>query len=229
MPFDDKLSRLCLKLYPDWPPPPVVEHQTDPIVFHPDDDEREWLTYTPQEWLDYKLSIPNDGRQRVYTHPEVEYKLTKQELEFVEDSSLNTLCNPVLCPNYFKRATSYLTSDYEVSYRFVWLGLQMLWVQYGFPKLPINALLQDDFLLFMFEPLIFKPFITYWGTPPDDFWIKLSEIMEGENHHTLHRGFDLFFSSQGRIFPPPILYEEIMDPEPESLYLPKAFWNYVET
>lgn len=228
MPFDDKLSRFCLKKYPDWPPKHKVEYQADHIEFHPDEDEVKWLTYTPQEWLEYKINIPNDGRERVNTHPEVEYKLTKEELEFAKESSINILCNPILCPNYFEKVTSFLDSKDEAEFRFQWLWLQMDWIQFGFPRLPSNALLENDFLMFIFEPMIYKPFIEYWGIPPDDFWIKFSDYSEGENLGTLYRGFIIYFYSQGRIFPPPHLYHAEEDPNPTSLYLPDRFWENLE-
>ncbi|MFW9779817.1 MAG: hypothetical protein ACFFE8_13260 [Candidatus Heimdallarchaeota archaeon] len=225
MPFDDKLSQLCLKRFPDWPPQHMVEYQTDHVEFRPTDRDKKWLTYTPQEWLDYKINVPRDGRERVFIHPDVKYKLTKEEFDFTVTRSPGFLCNPVLCPDYFKASTSYLSSEDEVELRYVWLVLQISWVGFGFPRLPGNALLDNSFLFFVFEPLIFNPFIQYWGIPPDDFWIKLSDLLQKNTEHTLLNGFVLYFYSQGSIFPPPELYNEIEDSNPCSLYFAPGFWD----
>ena len=77
----------------------------------------------------------------------------------------------------------------------------------------------------IFSRLIYDPFIQYWGNPPEDFWVKLSYILEQENQSFIHKGLVLLFHSKGRIFPPPDLYDHQTDPKPESLYLPEEFWE----
>ncbi len=90
----------------------------------------------------------------------------------------------------------------EASLQFSW-NWHCNWLVYGYPQLPRVIWDKNDFILDIFEDLIYKPFMGYWSTIPDKFWIILSNALEGENHHRLLKAFVLYFHSIGRIFPSP--------------------------
>jgi hypothetical protein len=215
MVYDDPLSQKSLKHASNWPPRSWLEWWGDPEIIK---DELNKKAFNFDKWLEYKKQTPNDGLSRIYEHPEVEYKLTEDELIAYTDN--RELCNPELCP---KKWEKYIQDYGEVGKRLWWLIWQVHWVSFGYPYLPKVVWESKNLYLEIFQQLIFNPFIKQWGVPPDDFWVKLSYHFEEDNRGRLHRGFVLIFESQGRIFPPPDLYDSYEDPDPWSLTMPQEF------
>ena len=220
MVYEDLLSQRSLEVDPNWPPEFWFKEYdlTSTTV----EKKLVELEFNLDEWLEYKQSMPNDGRHRPHQHPKVEYPLTDEELKALEQKHI-ILCSPILCPKDWESYSQ--TCDGEVDKRFWWLGMQMGWVEYGYPPIPRIIWEHHRFFLRIYSLLVYEPFIEKWGVPPDDFWIKLSYHLEQENHEMDHRGLILIFKSHGRIFPTPRLYEYDRDPEPESLYLPFSYWG----
>lgn len=220
MVYDDPLSQKSLEESPNWPPRIWTLKGSIGLSKRAIDEELAQLNFDFEEWLEYKLNVPNDNRPRPHHHPEVEYPLTEEELQALKEEW--NLCNPVLCPKQWEESAKQYD---EVEKRFWWLGLQEGWVRYGYPRPPDVLWQLNKYTFKTFVPLIYEPFIKWWGEPPDDFWVKLSYMLEQENHRFLHRCFVLLYHSQGKIFPAPDLYELIEDPEPGSLILPEQFWK----
>jgi hypothetical protein len=218
MVYDDPLSRKSLAIQPHWPPEFwFKEYELTTINVEKKLAE---FKFDLDEWLNYKQSVPNDGRHRPHRHPKVEYPLTDEELEALEKKHI--LCSPVLCPKSWEKSEQKYGEFYK---RFWWLGLQMGWVEYGYPPIPNIIWEHHGFFLKIYSLLVYEPFIENWGVPPDDFWIKLSYHLEQNNHEMDHRGLILIFKSQGRIFPSPRLYDYEKDPDHQSLFLPANFWK----
>lgn len=215
--YDDPLSQKSLKHASNWPPRSWLERWGNPEYIK---DELIQTKFDFNIWFEHKRQIPNDGHPRLYNHPEVEYQLTKEELQAFKDNL--ELCNPKLCP---KKWGNYIQTFGEFERRFWWLIWQEYWISFGYPLLPKFIWESKECFLKILNQLIYKPFIEEWGDPPDDFWVKLSYHLEADNRSRLHRGFVLIFESQGRIFPPPDLYDYRNDPKPKSLYLPRNFWE----
>lgn len=220
MVYDDPLSQKSLTDNPKWPPRRWLEENY--MGCSPASIEEELIrkNFNFEAWLDYKMNVPNDSRPRPHHHPDVEYPLTNEELKALNEE--RTLCNPILCPKKWKE---YAQQFDEVEQRFWWLGLLENWVRFGYPQPPDVLWNSNKYVLKVFTSLIFNPFIKWWGIPPDDFWVKLSYIIEQENHRFLQRAFVLYFQSQGKIFPAPDLYSRKNDSDPGSLYLNKEFWK----
>ncbi len=218
MEYKDRLSQKCVPFLPHWPPSYWIEQEIDESII---EAELAQVNFNLEEWLKYKLQVPNDGQTRDCHHPEIEYALTKEELQAYEKDEV-MLCNPFLCAKRWKNSSKSLG---EVSKRFQWLLWQENWVTWGYPTLP--KIIKKSFTKFVliFNKLVYQPFIQYWGDLPDDFWIKLSRYLEDDNQESLHIGFILQFKKDGRIFPPPYLMDEIEENDNESLYLPPSFWD----
>ncbi len=219
MVYDDPISQKSLRIQPNWPPEfwfIDYNHSTANI-----EKALARRKFNLDNWLEYKLNVPNDGLHRPHHHPKVEYPLTDEELKALGEKHI--LCSPILCPKDWESYSQKL--DGEVDKRFWWLGMQMGWVEYGYPPVPDVVWNYHTLFLKIYSQLVYEPFIEKWGNPPDDFWVKLSYHLEQENHEMDHRGLILIFKSQGRIFPSPMLYDYNKDPEPESLYLPTSFWD----
>ena len=218
MVYDDLLSRKSLEVDPNWPPKDWFEEINE--VSNNIEEELSRLDFDLGTWLEYKLNMPKDGRDRAYHDPKVEYSLTKEELKALEEKKI--LCNPILCPRRWETSEK----NYgEVDKRFWWLGLMMGWIEYGYPPIPNIVWDHTSFFLKIYSLLVYEPFIKKWGVPPDDFWIKLSYHLEERNEDMNHRGLILIFKSQGRIFPSPDLYDYEEDPDRQSLLLPSTFWD----
>ena len=98
MVYDDPLSQKSLKHASNWPPRSWFERWGNPEYIK---DELIQIKFDLKKWLERKKQIPIDGHPRLYDHPEVEYKLTKEELQAFNDNI--ELCNPVLCPEKWNK------------------------------------------------------------------------------------------------------------------------------
>lgn len=218
MVYDDPLSQKSLQIQPNWPPEfwfKEYEQQNANI-----EKELARIKFNLDDWLEYKQNVPNDGRRRPHHHPKVEYPLTDEELKALEKKHI--FYSPILCPRRWEKSEQKYG---EVGKRFWWLGLQMGWVEYGYPPIPNTIWDHNRFFLKIYSQLVYEPFIERWGVPPDDFWVKLSYHLEQDNHEMDHRGLILIFKSQGRIFPSPMLYNYEKDPDRQSLFLPSNYWD----
>lgn len=219
MVYDDPLSQLSLKKDPNWPKYLLTRgyhgHTEQEI-----EKELEKIDFNLEEWINYKLNVPNDGLSRKYSHPKVEYPLTKEEFIALKDDGA-FLYNPGICPKQWEK---HILGFGEVEKRYEWLSWQDSFLRNGFPKPPKIIWGCNRNLLRIYTELLYNPFIEYWGEPPDDFWVKLSYHLEGENEELVHLGFILVFESKGRIFPSPSLYNPEKDPNPEELLLPDDYW-----
>ncbi len=222
MVYNDPLSQWCLAKDPKWPPKSFLKQEQ--FELDAINSQLRQYEFDIKEWKEYKLKVPNDGRIRQYSHQEVEYQLTKEEYQGITEIPENgvepeywvqTYCNPTLCPKYW---AEYAQNYGPFEQRFWWILIQENWLVLGFPQLPRVIWDKDDFILEIFEDLIYNPFIEYWGSPPDKFWIYLSNYLEGENHHSLVRGFVLYFHSIGRIFPSPAHLENIEEHNPDEIF-----------
>ena len=84
MVYEDSLSQLSLKKDPKWPKYMLTEgyygHTEQEI-----EKELENIDFNLEEWIEYKLNVPNDGLPRKYSHPDIEYPLTKEEFNALKD------------------------------------------------------------------------------------------------------------------------------------------------
>jgi hypothetical protein len=217
--YSDRLSQLSLKKDKYWP---FNYLNSDWGVPSPDPyfTPEQVASFNLSGWIDQKLAIPNDGLPRIHHHPNVEFLLTDEELEaFNQDLAI---CSPVLCPKIWEKGEHSPNESYD---RFEWLSWQYAWARYGYPRLPQDLVEQDESWGIIFEKLVYEPFLTYWKNIPDDFWVKLSYILEQENTEDMHRGIILVFLRHGRIFPCSTLYNPSLDSQQKSLYLPDSYFE----
>ncbi len=224
MVYDDPLSQWCIAKDPKWPPKSFLKQEQ--FELDAINSQLREYDFDIKEWKEYKLNITIDGLERKYHHPKVEYPLTKEEYQALKDSlehpmdiavvyDPDSFCNPILCPKAWGEDAKQYGPFYQ---RFWWILWQENWLVYGYPQLPRVIWDKNNFILDIFEDLIYKPFMRYWSTIPDKFWIILSNALEGENHHRLLKGFVLYFHSIGRIFPSPAFYTFSDDSDPDLIF-----------
>ena len=216
MVYDDPLSQLSLKKDPNWPKYLLnrgYHGHTEQEI----EKELEKIDFNLEEWINYKLNVPNDGLPRNYSHPDIEYPLTEGEFNAMKKRKWGiALCNPHLCPDKWNESSSQFG---EVGKRYEWIIWQFAFLEASYPPLPDIFWGSNNILLKIFKKLVYDPFIQNWGMPPDGFWIKLSYHLESENQELVHRGFIVTFNAQGKIFPSPNIYEVENDPNQEALSL----------
>ena len=194
-------------------------------------------------WLNYKLHVSiATPSERIYCFPRTTKLLSFDEYcslaqaELSKDITFYQLYHffsPTLSPQIWLENHSNFGAFGQ---RVWWLLDQWNWIEEGFPAPPSIIWHSERHLRLILHDLLYTPFITTWGEPSFDFWLKLSNALEADEYWFVLQAFIWAFEAQRKEFPSPSVYclfrgqwkDAPFSVQEDSMALSQDFWLWLE-